>query len=75
MTFPTDSKSKLLRVNNAARFLGVAPRTVRQWAEAGLLPAHKRGPKLWFFYESDLVAYLTSASPKLSGITGIIGLR
>jgi len=70
---------RLLRVNNAARLLGVAPRTIRQWAEMGRLPAHKCGPKLWFFYESDLIAFLTSSAGRsadaISGVSGGTGVR
>jgi len=51
---------RALRVSNVARELGVAPRTVRQWAADGILPAHKRGPKLWFFYERDIAGVVRS---------------
>lgn len=51
---------RALRVGNVARALGVAPRTVRQWAADGILPGHKRGPKLWFFYERDIAVVVSS---------------
>ena len=49
---------QLLRVHNVAKRCGVSPRTVRSWVESGLLPAHKRGPKVWFVYEDDLLRFL-----------------
>ena len=55
-----DSRGRALRVTNAARLLGVSPRTVRYWAAAGILRGHRRGPKMWFFYESDLAKCLSS---------------
>jgi excisionase family DNA binding protein len=54
------TSGRLLRVANAAKLLGVSPRTVRHWAATGILSAHRRGPKMWFFYESDLAACLSS---------------
>jgi hypothetical protein len=64
---PTSTQSTLgrpLRVNNVARALGVAPRTVRQSAADGILPAQKRGPKLWFFYARDLVDLVGPLRPR-----------
>ena len=49
---------RLLRVHHVAARLGVAPRTVRYRATGGLLPAHKRGKWLWFFCDTDVLAYL-----------------
>jgi excisionase family DNA binding protein len=54
------SRGRAQRVTNAAKLLGVSPRTVRYWAATGILPAHRRGPKMWFFYESDLARCLSS---------------
>jgi excisionase family DNA binding protein len=54
----------LLRVNNVARRCGVSCRTIRSWADSGLLPATKRGPKLWFFKESDVNDFLDSTAGK-----------
>ena len=36
-----DPEDPLLRPRQAARLLGVAPRTVSQWARLGLLDAHR----------------------------------
>lgn len=53
------SPKRLLRVHHVAKLCGVSPRTVRSWAESGLLSGHKRGPKLWFFPEEDVQTFLT----------------
>jgi excisionase family DNA binding protein len=37
----------------AAAFLGVTPDTIREWARAGKIPAHKFG-RLWRFKEEEL---------------------
>jgi excisionase family DNA binding protein len=49
----------MLRVNQVARRLGIAPRTVRKWAVEGILKGYKCGPRLWFFDESDLASPMT----------------
>jgi excisionase family DNA binding protein len=36
-----DPEDPILRPRQAARLLGVAPRTVSQWARLGLLEAHR----------------------------------
>ena len=36
-----------LHVHTAAKLLRLSPRMVRHLAAAGLLPARKRGPKIW----------------------------
>jgi DNA-binding transcriptional MerR regulator len=45
---------RVLRVSSVAKICGVSARTVRGWAESGLLRGHKRGPKLWFFVDEDV---------------------
>ena len=37
--------SKLLSVGEAASILNVHPNTLRRWAEAGLLPSWRIGPR------------------------------
>lgn len=44
----------LLPVSLAARRLGVPERTVRYWAQTGVLRAIKVGPKLWFFTPGEV---------------------
>jgi hypothetical protein len=41
--------NRFIRSNNVARISGVSERTVRKWAQSGLLAAYKHGPKIWFF--------------------------
>jgi len=58
MLFDPPRNNRLLRVHHVARMCGVAPRTIRYWAEAGVLPGHKHGPRIWFFYENDVLTFL-----------------
>lgn len=51
-------KDRFIRSNNVAHMIGVSERTVRKWAQSGLLTAYKHGPKIWFFKESDVLAFL-----------------
>ena len=67
-------KLAVWRVNNVARMFGVAPRTIRNWAATGVLPAHKRGPRLWFFYERDLLPYLDMSLADRTNISGNNGI-
>ena len=52
-------KGRLLTTLRAAALLGVAPRTVRLWAECGYLPAFKIG-KQWRFDEQRLQSWMES---------------
>jgi len=56
---------RCLRVHNVAKLCGVSGRTVRSWAESGLLPGHKIGPKIWFFNEAALQGGLGGISVKI----------
>jgi hypothetical protein len=47
-----------LRVNNVAKACCVSERTVRSWAESGLLKGQKLGPKLWFFEKAEVQHFL-----------------
>ena len=58
--------SKLLTVGKAASILGVHPNILRKWAEEGLLPSWRIGPRrdqrfqlseLWDFMEVKLPRY------------------
>ena len=40
-----ESGSRLLAVGEAASILNVHPNTLRRWAEAGLLPSWRVGPR------------------------------
>lgn len=58
MSCPTSpTKGRVLRVNNVARRLRVAYRTVRWYAESGQLAAFKTGPRSWSFHEADVIAF------------------
>lgn len=50
-----------VRVKEAARHLGVAPRTIRRWCAIEAIPATRRG-KLWFL-SPEYVAAATTWPP------------
>ncbi len=41
-------------IEEAAKYLGVKPSTIRTWIKTKNLPAHKIGGKLWKFKRSEL---------------------
>lgn len=45
-----------LEVSQVARKLGVTTRAVRVWIRKGLLPARRRGVKIWTIDRRDFVA-------------------
>ncbi len=50
-----------LDADNAARFLGVAPKTMAIWRSAGTGPAYiKRGGRI-FYYEEGLLAFIAQS--------------
>jgi excisionase family DNA binding protein len=51
------SRTPLLSTEAVAAWLGVAPRTVRDWAEIGEIPALRVG-KQWRFHEEDIRRWL-----------------
>jgi excisionase family DNA binding protein len=53
------SKRRVLRLSSVAILVGVSVRTIRYWIELEHLPAHRRGPKLWFVYADDLENFLS----------------
>jgi excisionase family DNA binding protein len=55
---PASPKNHYLRTHHVARICGVSNRAVRTWAQTGRLPAEKHGPRIWFFKESDVLAFL-----------------
>ena len=50
-------ESRLLRTEELADLLGIAPRTVREWAEGGKLPGFKLG-KQWRFRQIRIQQWL-----------------
>jgi excisionase family DNA binding protein len=48
---------RALRTHNVARRLKVSSRTVRWWAEKGLLPAKRYGVRPWAFDEADVIEF------------------
>jgi excisionase family DNA binding protein len=47
----------LLRVHHVARWCGISPRTVRDLAAKGKIPAFKLGPKIWGFRSSAIIQW------------------
>ena len=47
-----------LRVDQVASLLSVSDRTVRYWAEIGILPGYKLGRRKWSFRESRILEYV-----------------
>ena len=45
MATSAEDGSRLLAVGEAASILGVHPNTLRRWAQAGLLPSWRVGPR------------------------------
>ena len=48
----------LLTTEQAAELLGVHEGTLRRWAAAGKIVAHKVGPKLWRFPREEVAKWL-----------------
>lgn len=55
----TVEDKEILTIREVAAWLRVAQRTLRQWAEVGLIPAHKMG-RLWRFRRRDIEVWLRS---------------
>jgi hypothetical protein len=49
-----DHRGDKPKLHHVARRLGVSPRTVRWMAQNHLIPAQKRGLKIWIFVENDV---------------------
>jgi excisionase family DNA binding protein len=52
-------RARSLRTHVVARRLKVSPRTVRHWAEKGLIPAQRAGIRPWTFDEADVDKFST----------------
>lgn len=70
---PTDhysSPERFVGALEAARFLGVHPKTLQKYARSGLLPAHPFGEgtrKLWRYLLSELDLWLRARSTSSPG--------
>jgi excisionase family DNA binding protein len=49
---------RLLRIDEAARLLGVSSKTIRRWIKADGLPAHRLGPRSARIDEAELRAWV-----------------
>jgi len=54
------SSERLLRIDEAARLLGVSSKTVRRWIEFEGLPVHRLGPRSPRIDEAELRAWIES---------------
>ncbi len=62
--FDRQKPPALLTTAQAAKFLNVHPNTVRNWAETGLLPAYRIGPRRdRRFRREDVESLLTPGNP------------
>ena len=52
-----DRSARVLLVHHVAKRFGVSPRTVRWWAATGRIVAFKRGPRIWYFRETDVTNF------------------
>jgi excisionase family DNA binding protein len=59
------SKEHLICAHWTAKKLGVAERTVRHWANTGVLPAIRLGEKLWMFRPSDIDEFKTTKADRI----------
>jgi excisionase family DNA binding protein len=55
---PKKTPDRILRVRHVAEILESSPRTIRYWAETGILPAFKVGLREWRFSEAAILAYI-----------------
>lgn len=53
-------EEKPIRLKQAAEYVGLSPRTLRCLKYSGELEgiAHRYGPRLLYFYESELLAWM-----------------
>lgn len=56
-------EKEVFDAKEAARFLGLTPLTVREYARKGIMPGRKLG-KSWRFVKADLLAWLRECDPK-----------
>jgi excisionase family DNA binding protein len=47
--------------DRTAEFIGVDDMTLRRWAQQGVIPAYKCGPRQWRFRPSEVEAWILSS--------------
>lgn len=52
------SVERLLRIEEAARLMGVSPKTVRRWIDSDGLPVHRLGPRSPRIDDAELRAWI-----------------
>jgi excisionase family DNA binding protein len=60
-----DFKESMLSTAEVSKWLGIAPRTIRFWAECLELPGIKLG-RQWRFQRAALIAWLEERDPAFS---------
>ncbi len=61
-------------LEEAARYLGITPSTLRKRAAAGIVPAYKPGRR-WMFLPSEIQQYLRASGPPLRRPIPVVALR
>lgn len=46
---------EILNTKQVAVLLGHSEQTIRRWAQSGVIPAIKRGPRVWEFRKSQIL--------------------
>jgi DNA-binding transcriptional MerR regulator len=59
-----------LRVHHVVRLFGgrVSGRTIRHWANRGLLPAFRNGPRIWCFRIADVQQFAARVGLPMQGL-------
>ena len=55
---PPQADNRLLSTNNVAKRIGLPERTVRYFAQIGIIPAYKPGKRSWRFRPRDIEQYI-----------------
>jgi len=68
----TGTGPRLLTLRQAGNILGVCPKTVSNWIEAGKIPARKNGRKFVRVWEADLLTFANNlpARPVKMAVNG-----
>lgn len=55
-------KDEILRTEEAAKFLGLKPDTIRKKAQQGEIEYHKKDGKTLYFFKSSLINWVTGGA-------------